>query len=322
MIRWGDTNLCMDAGTGWWQGIFLSTCNANAQGQLFNTVPVIGDSSWMLIKETVSGSARCLDVPAWSTAAGVAISLYTCGIAQPNQMFTQRSEILLRTAGALENRNSKMCIENKDGLAVVGNPLQQGTCWVNPLDLLFGKTQRNRFVFVPASPRVQSPPPRLPPPSPLPGMLRRSSVLVRLVGSSLCWDAGAGANWQKISLSVCNRNRKSQLFDTLPVSGDTAWMLIKETVSGSARCLDLPDRSTVLGEKIQLYSCGDQQANQLFRLLPTTPGGSSGEVKNRNSDLCIDNTNGQAVVGNLLQQWACSGTANANDANRRFSFEA
>lgn len=93
-----------------------------------------------------------------------------------------------------------------------------------------------------------------------------------------------------------------QLYDC---NGSTAqqWTASGGTLQALGKCLDVTDRSTADGAKLQLWDCGGG-TNQQFTL------NASHDIINAGSNKCVDVTGNSSANGTRLQIWTCTGAAN------------
>ncbi|KAF9259747.1 ricin B lectin, partial [Marasmius fiardii PR-910] len=69
------------------------------------------------------------------------------------------------------------------------------------------------------------------------------------------------------------------------------------------KCLDVTNGSATNGNKMQIWTCADNNTNQMWSVSGNTIGWSG-------HPFCLDNTDGSMAPGNQVQIWACTGGPN------------
>jgi len=110
------------------------------------------------------------------------------------------------------------------------------------------------------------------------------------LSSAKCMTAASNANGAFVTLQPCTGADAQK------------WTFTGGSVKiFGSKCLDVTDGSTANGVKLQIWSCGTNNANQKFSY--------SGDYRLSwvNHGKCVDLTDGKLTDGNRIQLWSCSG---------------
>jgi hypothetical protein len=117
-------------------------------------------------------------------------------------------------------------------------------------------------------------------------------------------------NGNKVDLFANNTTTAQQFYLRDAGSGD----FFIESGNNSSFCLDDTSGSTANGNKIQLWTCGNGNANQIWHVVPDPSGiANLYTLVNGTANKCLD-TSGSTANGTQLTIWDCG----AGNNNQRF----
>ncbi|KAJ7089587.1 ricin B lectin domain-containing protein [Mycena epipterygia] len=164
------------------------------------------------------------------------------------------------------------CLDLTDGSAMDGNVMQIWVC-------TGGSNQQWRFTDFPT--------------------LSTNQLIHPIDNAAKCLTAASNADGTAVEINDC-------------ISGGSAsqsWIVSSSITIFGDMCLDVTGGAAADGTPMQIYTCSEEQTNQLWTLSGST-------IQWSGTSSCLDLTNGSVTDGNVIQIWACTG-----GPNQQWTFE-
>ncbi|KAF7296088.1 putative carbohydrate-binding module family 13 protein [Mycena kentingensis (nom. inval.)] len=122
-----------------------------------------------------------------------------------------------------------------------------------------------------------------------------------VTNSRSCIAASSNTDGATVVIEDCDSSKQQQWLSTAGVGNAGQLKIFGD------KCLDVVDGSTANGAKLQIWTCADNNSNQLW----ITPGSSdaaepgSFQLMWANKGKCVDLTGGDFAPGTQLQVWDC-----------------
>ncbi|KAK7014253.1 ricin B lectin domain-containing protein [Favolaschia claudopus] len=227
---------------------------------------------------------KCIDLKDGAKADGAKLQIWTCAGGNTNQQW------ISVTNSALQLSGTNQCIDLTDGKITAGTVLQTWTCDPNN-----NSNQRWGPGTTPGSVIV--------------GQIFGNTVRT-IDDSPSCIAAASDTDGAEVALVGCVN---SDFHTTFP-NGNITWTIPAPPLSGpikifNNKCLDVPNGSTENGVKLQIWTCAQGNANQIF----STPHLGGAQIEWNGKGKCLDLlTSG---IGTPISMVDCAEPENA-DANQ------
>ncbi|KAG7087977.1 hypothetical protein E1B28_012017 [Marasmius oreades] len=231
------------------------------------------------------GENLCIDVKDGVNTDGTKLQLWTCFAGNSNQQFVSLNyERVYQWAG------TNKCIDLTNGDFTDGNQLQIWTCDLNNQNQWFSgrSIPDTETVDVKLSVWFNS----FPPPPDL-----------------LCLTASQNTDGAKVALAPCENPST-----TFP-SGNSTWVVPRAPLYGLVRtydgskCLDLTSGDTSNGNALQIWTCDEENPNQVWTIESLIPKRQP-SIRRIGRDKCVDIRDGKFEAGTDIQIWDCDPSGN------------
>lgn len=223
---------------------------------------------------------KCLDNTGGKQTNGNKLQIYTCFSGNTNQEWT-------RTGQAIQLKNTNFCMDLTDGVRDNGNVEQIYTC-------TGGGNQK--WNIVDGSTGTTTTPPTGPTPT--------AHLIHPVKGPDSCLAAVKNSDNAQVVIEDCDGSDSQ----SWTINGDGTLKVFGN------KCLDVPNGSTTIGQKLQIYTCFAGNTNQQFKLTAgeTFPNNvvSNRIVWSKHTNECLDLTDSNLTNGAQMQLWTCSSTTN------------
>ncbi|CAK5270023.1 unnamed protein product [Mycena citricolor] len=225
---------------------------------------------------TVFGD-KCLDVVDGAHKNGTKLQIWTCAAGNTNQQWISVRDFTMQWAG------TNLCIDLTDASTTPGTQLQLWMCDT--------RNTNQKWTGLP-DPRLVS------------NVL--SSVISSTDDVAHCLAAESDADGAAVVIVGC---LEVDFKSALP-NGNITWTAPSLGFSGPItifenKCLDVSGGSTADGTKLQIWTCGQGNPNQLFSNI-------GDQIQWKGTNQCIDLTGGNLEGLNQIQMWACATNGNPN----------
>lgn len=242
----------------------------NAAVEISDCVAGSTSQSWTTVLSGGTGTIqifgnKCLDVTNGATADGTKMQIYTCSAGNANQQWSI-------SGNTIKWNGHNDCLDNTGGVVTNGNVVQIWTCTSGP----------NQQWQLAAASSGTTPPPT-----------SGGHVIHPGASSTTCLTAPSNTNGGSVVVKPCDGTASQ----TWTQNGNTL-------VVYSNMCLDVTNGSTANGNKMQIWACGNNNANQQFSVTSDKRIAWTGKGE------CLDLTGGSLTSGNAIQMWQCTDNDN------------